>query len=90
MTLNLGLAVALACAALTQLGFLCKHRGANHVPQIRFAKPLKSAKALFTAKWFLIGLTIGIAAWAHSTRILPHKGVSSLGLNTTVLPAARA
>ena len=64
MTLNLGLAVALACALLTQLGFLCKHRGANHVPHIRFAKPLNSARHLFTAKWFLIGLTIGLAAWA--------------------------
>jgi drug/metabolite transporter (DMT)-like permease len=64
MTLNLGLAVALACALLTQLGFLCKHRGANHVPHIRFDKPLRSAKALFTARWFLIGLTIGLAAWA--------------------------
>jgi drug/metabolite transporter (DMT)-like permease len=64
MTLNLGLAVALACAALTQLGFLCKHRGANHVPHIRFDKPLRSARHLFTAKWFLIGLTIGLVAWA--------------------------
>jgi drug/metabolite transporter (DMT)-like permease len=64
MTLNLGLAVALACALLTQLGFLCKHRGANHVPHIRFDKPFRSAKALFTTKWFLVGLTIGLAAWA--------------------------
>jgi drug/metabolite transporter (DMT)-like permease len=63
MTLNLGLAVALACAALTQLGFLCKHRGANRVPHIRFDRPLQSARHLFTARWFLIGLTIGIAAW---------------------------
>jgi drug/metabolite transporter (DMT)-like permease len=63
MTLNLGLAVALVCAALTQLGFLCKHRGANRVPHIRFDRPLQSARHLFTARWFLIGLTIGIAAW---------------------------
>ena len=63
MTLNLGLAVALACALLTQLGFLCKHRGANHAPQIDFQKPLKSAKSLFTTKWFLIGLAIGFAGF---------------------------
>ena len=64
MTLNLGLAVALACALLTQLGFLCKHRGANHAPKIEFQKPLRSAKSLFTTKWFLIGLGIGFAGFA--------------------------
>lgn len=63
MTLNLGLAVALLCALLTQLGFLCKHRGANHAPTIDFQKPLKSAKSLFTTKWFLIGLAIGFAGF---------------------------
>src|ERR687888_442313 len=64
MTLNLGLALALACAALTQLGFLCKHRGANHVPLIEWGRPLRSAKALFTARWFVIGIVVGAAAWA--------------------------
>jgi drug/metabolite transporter (DMT)-like permease len=64
MTLNLGLAVALVCALLTQLGFLCKHRGANHAPQIEFQSPLRSAKALFTKKWFLVGMAVGFGAWA--------------------------
>jgi drug/metabolite transporter (DMT)-like permease len=64
MTLNLGLAVALACALLTQLGFLCKHRGANHAPQIEFRRPLRSARALFTKKWFVIGMAVGFGAWA--------------------------
>jgi drug/metabolite transporter (DMT)-like permease len=64
MTLNFGLALALACAALTQLGFLCKHRGANHVPQISFQRPLRSARALFTTKWFVVGVVVGFGAWA--------------------------
>ena len=64
MTLNLGLAVALACALFTQLGFLCKHRGANHVPQVSFQRPLRSARALFTTKWFVIGIVVGFGAWA--------------------------
>ena len=64
MTLNLGLAVALACALFTQLGFLCKHRGANHVPQVSFQRPLRSARALFTTKWFVIGVVVGFGAWA--------------------------
>ena len=70
MTLNLGLAVALACALLTQLGFLCKHRGANHAPKIEFQKPLRSAKSLFTTKWFLSGWESGSPAsgctWSRS------------------------
>src|SRR3954468_24784641 len=63
MSLNLGLGVALACAFLTQLGFLCKHRGANHAPAVNFQKPLASARSLFTTRWFLIGLGIGFAGW---------------------------
>jgi drug/metabolite transporter (DMT)-like permease len=64
MTLNLGLAVALACALFTQLGFLCKHRGANHAPAIDFTRPLRSAGSLLTKKWFAIGLAVGFGAWA--------------------------
>jgi drug/metabolite transporter (DMT)-like permease len=63
MNLNLGLAVALACALLTQLGFLFKHRGANHAPEIQFQRPLKSAGALLTSKWFAIGVTVGFVGW---------------------------
>src|SRR4051795_12024749 len=64
MILNLGLVLALACAALTQLGFLCKHRGANHVPLVEWRAPLRSIRALFTTKWFLIGVVVGAGAWA--------------------------
>ena len=64
MSLNLGLGVALACALLTQLGFLCKHRGANHASRREFQKPFASARSLFTTQWFLIGLGIGFAGWA--------------------------
>src|SRR4051812_24313269 len=63
MTLNLGIALALACAALTQLGFLCKHRGANAVPDIIITRPLASAKSLFASRWFAIGMGIAALAW---------------------------
>jgi drug/metabolite transporter (DMT)-like permease len=64
MILNLGLVLALACAALTQLGFLCKHRGANSVPLIEWRSPLRSARALFTTRWFVVGVVVGAGAWA--------------------------
>jgi drug/metabolite transporter (DMT)-like permease len=63
MTLNLGLPLALLCAALTQLGFLCKHRGANQIPLVTWQNPLRSAKALFRTKWFAIGMAVAAAAW---------------------------
>ena len=63
MTLNLGLGLALVCAALTQLGFLCKHRGANAIPSIDLRRPLRSARALIGSRWFAIGMAVTGCAW---------------------------
>ena len=60
----MGIALALACAAVTQLGFLCKHRGASQAPRVEWQRPLRSAKALLGSKWFAIGLGIGAGAFA--------------------------
>jgi drug/metabolite transporter (DMT)-like permease len=57
-----GIALALACAAVTQLGFLCKHRGAVQATRVEWQRPLRSAKALLGSKWFAIGLGIGAGA----------------------------
>jgi drug/metabolite transporter (DMT)-like permease len=62
--LGLGIALALACAAATQLGFLCKHRGASQAQRVEWKRPLRSAKALLGKKWFAIGLGIGAGALA--------------------------
>jgi drug/metabolite transporter (DMT)-like permease len=62
--LGLGIALALACAAATQLGFLCKHRGASQAQRVEWQRPLRSAKALLGKKWFAIGLGIGAGAFA--------------------------
>jgi drug/metabolite transporter (DMT)-like permease len=59
-----GIALALACAAATQLGFLCKHRGANKAQRVEWQRPLSSAKSLLGSKWFAIGLGIGAGAFA--------------------------
>jgi drug/metabolite transporter (DMT)-like permease len=58
-----GIALALACAAATQLGFLCKHRGATRAPRVEWQRPLRSARALLGSKWFAIGLGIGAGAF---------------------------
>ena len=61
--INLGIGVALACAVLTQLSFLCKHRGANVVATVELRRPLQSAAALFRSRWFALGMAVAVAAW---------------------------
>jgi drug/metabolite transporter (DMT)-like permease len=60
---NLGIALALVCAVVTQLAFLCKHRGANAAPVVDMRRPFASAKALFRSKWFAVGMAIAAGAW---------------------------
>ena len=63
LTVNLGIALALACAVITQLAFLCKHRGANAAPAVDLRRPLASARALMASKWFATGMGIAAGAW---------------------------
>ena len=62
--MSLGIGLALACAAVTQLAFLCKHRGAGSVPLVEIKHPLRSARALFGSRWFAIGMGIAAVAFA--------------------------
>ena len=52
------------CAAITQLGFLCKHRGASAAPRVELRAPLRSARDLFRSRWFAIGMAIAAVAFA--------------------------
>jgi drug/metabolite transporter (DMT)-like permease len=62
--LTVGIVVALLCAVVTQFGFLCKHRGANHAPDVNMRRPLRSSGALFRSRWFAIGMAIAGGAFA--------------------------
>ena len=61
--MNVGIGLALLCAAVTQLGFLCKHRGAAQAPRVELQRPLRSARALFGSRWFALGMAIAAGAW---------------------------
>jgi drug/metabolite transporter (DMT)-like permease len=63
MTFYLGIFLALACAVVTQLGFLYKHRGANDAAKVDIRHPLRAVKGLFASKWFAIGMAVAVAAW---------------------------
>src|SRR5256714_15390357 len=62
--LEIGLALALACACTTNLGSLYKHRGAQHAPAVDIRRPLRTARSLLASKWFAIGLAVAIGAGA--------------------------
>jgi drug/metabolite transporter (DMT)-like permease len=59
----LGVLLAVACAAATNLAFLYKHRGACAVPTVDFRRPLRSAKSLFSSRLFAVGMLVAAGAW---------------------------
>jgi drug/metabolite transporter (DMT)-like permease len=63
MTLDLGILLALACAFVANLGFFYKYRGANEVPKVQVLHPLRSARALYSSKWFTLGMLTATASW---------------------------
>jgi drug/metabolite transporter (DMT)-like permease len=63
MTLDLGILLALACAFVANLGFFFKYRGANEVPKVQPLHPLRSARALYSSKWFTLGMLTATASW---------------------------
>jgi drug/metabolite transporter (DMT)-like permease len=63
MSLHIGILLAFLCAILANLGFFFKHRGACACAKVEIRHPLRSAKALWTSKWFAIGMLVGGAGW---------------------------
>jgi drug/metabolite transporter (DMT)-like permease len=63
MTLELGIALSLACAFVANLGFFYKHRGANAVAKVEMRHPLRSARELYSSKWFALGMAVALASW---------------------------
>ena len=64
MTLQIGIVLAFLCAVFSNLGFFFKHRGAAACAKVEVRHPLRSAKALWTSKWFAIGMIVGGGGWA--------------------------
>src|SRR6476646_4645820 len=64
MTLQIGILLAFLCAVFSNLGFFFKHRGACVCAKVEIKHPLRSAKALWTSKWFAVGMVVGGGGWA--------------------------
>ena len=63
MTMDLGILLALFCAFVANLGFFYKYRGANSVPKVEVMHPVRSARQLYSSKWFALGMIIATASW---------------------------
>ena len=61
--LLLGLALTLASAATTNVGFLFRHRGAVAAPDVDVRHPVRSAVGLFRSKWWTLGYVIAAVAY---------------------------
>jgi hypothetical protein len=61
--MDLGILLALACAFVANLGFFYKYRGANSVPKVQVLHPLRSARELYSSKWFALGMLIATGSW---------------------------
>src|SRR5271166_3656269 len=63
MTLDLGILLSLTCAFVANLGFFYKYRGANEVPKVQVLQPFRSARALYSSKWFTLGMITATVSW---------------------------
>jgi drug/metabolite transporter (DMT)-like permease len=70
--LILGIGLALASAAASNIGFLLRHRGATEAPDVDPRHLWHSAVALFRSKWWTIGYAVAVVAY------LLHVGALSL------------
>ena len=61
---QLGLALTLASAVATNVGFLLRHRGAVAAPAVDIRRPLHSAAGLFRSKWWTLGYIVAAVAYA--------------------------
>ena len=92
---TLGIALALACAAMANLSMLCKHRGACEAPEISLRSPYRSARALFGSRWWTVGFAVAAVAWVlhvAAMSIAPLSLVQAViagGLVLVAFPAQR-
>jgi multidrug transporter EmrE-like cation transporter len=76
MTIQLGILLALLCAFVSNLGFFFKHRGACECAKVDIRHPLRTAKNLYSSKWFAIGMAIATSAWIFHVAALAVAPIS--------------
>jgi drug/metabolite transporter (DMT)-like permease len=63
VSVQLGVALAVATALASIVGFLYKHRGAVESPIVDWRRPIWSSLVLFRSRWYALGVVIAMAGW---------------------------
>ena len=63
ISVQLGLALAVATALTSIVGFLYKHRGAVESPVVDWRRPVWSSVVLFRSRWYTLGVLIAMGGW---------------------------
>jgi drug/metabolite transporter (DMT)-like permease len=63
VSVQLGLLCALCCAFVQILGFLYKQRGAASAPPVQWRRPVQSTVALFSNRWWTLGIVVAMGGW---------------------------
>lgn len=72
----LGLVFALATALTAVIGFLLKHRGAASAPPVEARRPVRTSLALFTSRWYVMGMIVAIGSWGFHVAALALSPIS--------------
>jgi drug/metabolite transporter (DMT)-like permease len=62
-SVTLGIGFALLTAFASIVGFLYKHKGAVESPPIEWRRPVRSSLALFSSKWYVLGIVVATGSW---------------------------
>lgn len=76
LSVQLGLVCALVCAAVAILGFLFKQRGAADAPAVEWRHPVRSTIALFSNRWWTLGILVAMLAWVFHVAALALAPIS--------------
>jgi len=76
LSVQLGLVCSLACAAVAILGFLFKQRGAANAPPVQWRAPVRSTVALFSNRWWTLGILVAMLAWVFHVAALALAPIS--------------
>ncbi|MEK6277776.1 MAG: hypothetical protein AABM29_07180 [Actinomycetota bacterium] len=63
LSVQVGLALAVATALTSIIGFLYKHRGAVEAPAVDFRRPVWSSLVLFRSGWYTLGIVVSMGSW---------------------------
>ncbi|WP_445150959.1 DMT family transporter [Baekduia sp. Peel2402] len=72
----IGLLLALCCSVVGLLGFLFKQRGAVDAPEVQLRHPWRSTKALFSNRWWTLGIIVATGGWVFHVAALAMAPIS--------------